>query len=159
MSPHDSMISVPIPTPLLLKLVDFLREQGSDRDPVETIAMSIEYWIDNASWKQEDLLPEVSSRNKGYRWKALLLPHGTIIRMKYSDEFHYAKVDGDRILYQGRAVSPSKFANTVTGTSRNAWRDIEIRRPGDDQWRLADSLRPRINPPTLDQLDAMLHER
>ena len=144
MSDADSIISVPIPARLFLKLAEFLRDQGSDRDPVKAVADAVDYWIDNASWKQKDLMPEIFDQQKGYRWKALFLPHGTIVRMKYKGEFHYAKVDGDRITFKGQSVSPSEFANGVTGTSRNAWRDIEIRRPGDETWHLADNLRPRL---------------
>jgi hypothetical protein len=152
MDGNTSTISVPMPTRLFVRLIEFLRDQGSDRDPVEAVAGAVDYWIDNVSWKQEDLMPEIFDRQKGYRWKALFLPHGTIMRMKYKGEFHYAKVDGDRIVFQGRPVSPSEFANGLTGTSRNAWRDIEVRRPADERWHLADSLRPRAEPPSLEDL-------
>ena len=137
----ESTISVPITTSQFIGLVDFLREQGSDRDPVSAIEIAIEYWIDNASWKQEDLLPEIFTKDKGYTWKEVFLPHGTSIRMRYKGEYYYAKVEGDRVFFEEQNVSPSGFANRVAGSSRNAWRDLEIRRPADEEWIPADQLR------------------
>lgn len=55
----QSTINVPINTSQFVALVDFLREHGSDRDPVKAIEIAINYWIENASWKQDELLPEI----------------------------------------------------------------------------------------------------
>ena len=139
----NSTISVPIPTSQFIELADFLREQGSDRDPVAVIQNAINYWMENASSKQEDLMPEIFTGNedKGYSWKEIFLPHATSIRMKYKGEYSYAKVDGDNLIYEGKVVSPSEFANKVADSSRNAWRDLEIKRPGDSAWISADHLR------------------
>jgi len=149
----ESTVCVPIPTKRFLMVVDFLREVGSDRDPIETIDMAIDYWVQNASGKREDLLPELfetpPSQEQGYTWsgflkgarKHIFLPHGTRVRMKYRREFHYAKVDGDQIVYQGQSVSPSEFANKVTNSSRNAWRDLWIKKPDMSQWVQATELR------------------
>lgn len=141
----QSRVCIPIPTEVFAGLIDFLREEGSDRDPVKAVEDAIDYWIDNASWKQEDLLPEIFQvpprHQRGYIWKEVFLPHGTRLRMRYKRQDHYAKVEGDEILYQGEPVSPSEFAFRVTKTSRNAWRDIWIKRPDDSKWYLADDLR------------------
>lgn len=137
----QSFIHIPIPTELFVRLSDFLRKEGSDSDPVDTIRVAIEYWMDNASWKQEALLPGVFDQEKGYRWKQVFLPHGSLIRMKYKNRFYYAKVEGDVITYDNKSVSPSELANAITGTSRNAWRDMEIKRPNDAEWFLADFIR------------------
>ena len=141
----NSTISVPIPTASFIELVDFLREVGSDRDPVETVETAIAYWIDNASAKREDLLPETLSappaRQNGYMWKRTFLPHGTRLRMAYQREFKYAQVEGDRVLYGDKSVSPGEFANLVGGGSRSAWRDVWIKRPRDGEWLRASELR------------------
>ena len=142
-SMNESTISIPIPASDFIELVDFLREQGSKRDPVAAVRDAIAYWIDNASWKQEDLLNKAFVKPRGYRWKEVFLPHATLIRMKYKGRYHYAKVDGDAFVFNGMHVSPGEFANRVTSSSRNAWRDLEIRRPGDDEWMPADLLRQR----------------
>ncbi len=143
MPDQQSFLSIPLPTKTFLDLVEFLREHNSPRDPVEMVRTAVEYWLDNAAWKTEDLLPEVIDHEKGFRWKQLYLPHSTLIRMKYRGGFHYAKVVGDKLLHDDQSVSPSEFAHRVTGTARNAWRDLEVRRPGQDEWILADLLRPQ----------------
>ncbi len=144
-------ISVPIRTEVFLDLVDFLREQGSNRDPVATVEVAINYWIENASWKQEDLMPEIfKTESRGYTWKyketSFFLPHNTEIRMRYKEQYHYAKVEGDEIKYQGKPISPATLANTIATTdkglgSRNAWKDLWIKRPWEKEWTLADEFR------------------
>lgn len=62
---------------------------------------------------------------------------GCIIRARY----HYAKVRGDEILYRGKPTTPARLANQITGTRRNAWRDLWIKRPTVDGWIPADVLR------------------
>jgi hypothetical protein len=61
--------------------------------------------------------------------------------MKYKEKNYYAKVDGDLIMYEGKSFSPSELAAFITKTSRNAWRDLYIKRPQDQNWALADDLR------------------
>jgi hypothetical protein len=129
---------------LFVELVDFLRSKGSDRDPVDTVEAAIEYWLNNADWKTEDLMPEIFERPQylGYHWKSILLPPGTQVRMTYKGTTHHASVEGDDFLYEGEKMSPSEFANRVAdGTARNAWRDLWIKRPRDRDFRLADELR------------------
>jgi len=136
-------IGIPVSTGLFLRLYDFLRERGSDRDPVEVISTAIEYWISNADWKASDLMPErATARPLGYHWKPLLLPPATKVRMKYKGKTYYASVIGDAFVYEDESISPSEFANRVAGgTNRNAWRDLWIKRPHDPEFRLADDLR------------------
>ena len=133
-----TQISIPIDTEQFLGLVDFLRSNGDARDPIIAIADALDYWMDNASWKPELLTKSVS---RGYQWKNLFLPDGTEIRMQYKGAYSYAKVENDGIIYNGKPISPSNLANTIAGSSRNAWRDLWIKRPGDADWCLADDLR------------------
>jgi hypothetical protein len=139
-----STISPPIRTERFIELVDFLRERGSDRDPVDVIDAAIEYWMTNAESKMEDLMPEVFEQPKhlGYHWRPLLLPPGTQIRMTYKGRTSHAEIVGDDFIHDGNKLSPSAFANMVAdGTSRNAWRDLWIKRPSDREFQLADDLR------------------
>lgn len=131
-------ISIPVPTELFLKLVDFLRSNNDQREPVIAVLDAIDYWLDNASWKPELL---VQSDTHGYQWKSLFLPEGTQIRMQYKGAYSYAKVEGDEIIFSGKTISPGSLANTIAGNSRNAWRDLWIKRPGDKEWKLADECR------------------
>jgi hypothetical protein len=134
-----STISVPIPTDLFLELADFLRKKGDPRDPVDVAADAINYWLDNANWKPDLLQAEDDGR--GYQWKNLFLPHSTQIRMPYKGQYFYAKVEGDQIIFNDAPISPASLANTIASSSRNAWRDLWIKRPSDQEWRLADDCR------------------
>ena len=131
-------ISVPIPTSVFLEVADFLRSKDDPRDPVDAIHDAIGYWMDNASWKPE-LLSQTDTR--GYQWKNLFMPAGTQIRMQYKGDYFYAKVEGDAITFNGKSISPSNLANTIAGGSRNAWRDLWIKRSEDKEWKLADECR------------------
>lgn len=133
-----TQISVPMDTGLFLTLVDFLRSNGDPRDPVDVVSSAVEYWLDNASWKKELL---TTSSTRGYQWKSLFLPDATEIRMQYKGTYFYAKVEGDEIIYDGKPISPGSLANTIASSSRNAWRDLWIKRPKDSEWRLADECR------------------
>ncbi len=137
----DKQISIPVSTEQFLSLVEFLRSNGDPRDPVDVVSDAIDYWLDNASWKPE-LLSE--SASKGYQWKSLFLPDGTEIRMQYKGAYSYANVEGDELVYGSKPISPSTLANTIAGSSRNAWRDLWVKRPGDADWCLADELRSRM---------------
>lgn len=137
----ESIIAVSIPTKQFLELANFLRSNNDPRDPVNAVSDAIDYWMDNASWKPE-LLSQTDTQ--GYQWKNLFLPAGTQIRMQYKGEYSYAKVEGDAVIFNGKSISPSILANTIAGGSRNAWRDLWVKRPGptgDKEWTLADELR------------------
>ena len=134
-------ISVPISTSTFIGLVDFLREKNSPRDPLEVIEAAIDYWIDNADWKNEILSPV--SMATGYSWKSLFLHSGTALRIRYNSEYHYAKVIGDKLMYDGTSVSPNQFAMMVAGCARDAWRDVWVKRPGDSDFLVANFLRPK----------------
>ncbi|MES3021880.1 MAG: hypothetical protein V4857_09890 [Pseudomonadota bacterium] len=86
------------------------------------------------------------SANSGYQWKALFLPHGTLLRTAFKCKNHHCVVEGEAILYDGRAFSPSGFVNAVGGMRRNAWKCLWIRLPNSGEWKLAETLRSRQRP-------------
>jgi|GEM_PF-1302310 len=135
----------PLLTPRLLQdLVDSLDRTKSTLSPIEAIEMAVRAWMaaaeaDFQSTQGDHLHPQ--SRPGGYQWKSLFLPHGTELRMSTEEGNFYAQVDGDVIVYKGKAVSPRQFTVAAAGEARNAWRDVSIRRPGDDRWRIASHLR------------------
>jgi hypothetical protein len=147
-------VAVPIPTQQFLELSDFLRSKNDRRDPVLAVRDAIDYWLQNADWKPE-LLSQSDTR--GYQWKSLFLPEGTQIRMSYKGTYHYAKVEGDQIIYEGKSISPGSLANTITSSSRNAWRDLWIKRPDDREWKLSDDCREtrEATDKLLGELDAL----
>lgn len=145
----ESQISIPIKTALLLELAEFLEANGSNRDPVEAVSAAIDYWMENASWKPDALMPEIAARHAaGYIWMnvdvPVFLPHGTAIRMRYKDKNYFAMVEQDAIVYEGVSITPSALANKVAGGSRNAWRVLYIQKPGQSTWELADNMRRQI---------------
>ena len=127
-------IGVPVRTDLFLYLSDFLRERNDPRDPVLVVSDAIEYWLANADLKPELLIEESNKISRGYQWKKLFLPHGTNLRMQYKGTNFYAKVEGEEVIYDGRSVSPASMINSISGTSRSAWRDMWFKRPDDKQW-------------------------
>ncbi len=141
---HNSIVSISIPTAKFLKLADFLRVQGSECDPVEAVSYAIDYWVDNLTWKQEDLKLGISTENKGYTWKSLFLPHGTKLRMKYKGQYSYSQIISDELIFDDSVLSPSEFASKVAGSNRNAWRYLELRRRGDNEWINAGRLRQEV---------------
>jgi hypothetical protein len=134
----ETHVSIPVSTDLFLAVADFLREKGDVRDPVAAVTDAIGYWLDNADWKP-DLLRQ--SAGRGYQWKNLFLPDGTEVRMQYKGQYHYAKVQGDQLVYEGEQTTPGSLANSIAGSSRSAWRDLWVKRPVDTEWRRADSCR------------------
>ncbi|MET0322024.1 MAG: hypothetical protein ABW069_14995 [Duganella sp.] len=78
---------------------------------------------------------------RGYQWKSLFLPEGTVLRSWSYSEHNYAEVVGDQIIHKGRAVSPNQFAQSFARTTRNAWTDLFVRRPGDKKYAMACRLR------------------
>lgn len=136
----ETQISIPIPTRLFMDLAEFLKSQGDTRDPVIAVSDAIDYWMDNASSKPE-LLRQAPTSNLGYQWKSLFLAAGTEVRMQYKGEWYYAKVEGDKLVYEDEPITPGRLANTIAGSSRNAWRDLWIKRPGDTEWMLSDDCR------------------
>ena len=143
---YDSYICVPVRTELFVGLVAYLQEAGRADDPVEMIEHAIRALIDSDAAPAEALPPPLPAMpapppGRGYVWKSVFLPHGTQLRMKYRGQIHYALVDGDRLLFQDRPVSPSELARSIAGSNRNAWRDLWVMLPGGRQWVMADALR------------------
>jgi hypothetical protein len=141
-----TFVAIPVPTDEFLALVNFLREEGSSRDPVETVSHAIDYWIKNARKNPNNLSSgKIDTLGRGFTWKhkdnQIFLPHDTEIRMRYKHRYHYAKVEGDEIIYEGKSLSPARLARTITNSSRNAWHDLWIKHPGWKTWKLADEWR------------------
>jgi hypothetical protein len=133
----ENHVSVPIPVSLFVDFHQFAAKQGRAADAVGVIQSVLENWLDMQDWS-ERTFPSAAG---GFRWKTVVLPDTTKIRMRYLGEYHYASIEGDRFIWNGEASSPGQFVNGVTGTSRSAWRDIEVKRPTDPEWIAAHTLR------------------
>ena len=77
----------------------------------------------------------------GYQWKAVFLPQGTRLRACFDGQPWFAMVEGAEIIYDGEAISPSRFTNRWGSGNRNAWKTVWLRFPGSDAWLLADVCR------------------
>ncbi len=134
-----STMSVQVDTDVLLALITHLRRSGGPQDPSDAIAHAINAWLG----AQQGLAPQHGDPDgvRGYQWKSLFLPEGTVLRSWSYGKTNFARVEGNHIMYLGRAVSPNQFAQSFARSTRNAWTDLLIRRPSDKQFRLACRLR------------------
>ena len=83
----------------------------------------------------------------GFQWKQLFLPDGTLLRTVFDGRNHHCRVDGDRLLHDGVATTPSRFANAVGGIHRNAWKVIWVLFPNCTTWKPASMLRAKRRAP------------
>ena len=136
-----STTSLQVDSHTLLKLIEQLRRRGGTQDLNEVITSAIELWLAEQAKLQSGADP---AGVRGYQWKSLFLPEGTTLRSWSYGEHNYARVEGDQIIHDGRPVSPNQFAQSFARTTRNAWTDLYVRRPGDKQFKLACRLRQEL---------------
>jgi len=93
--------------------------------------------------KSRELVKKVGQPDKGFHWKALFLPNGTLMKMHYGDRDFIAEVRHQFIYFNEKSYnSPSLLASQIaSNTSRNAWRDFYIKRPEDKKFMPALYLR------------------
>lgn len=129
----DSFVAVPISTSLYAALLR--------RFPDRVSAAIEDVVSDFLERTEEDVT--LSSGTAGIYWEALFLPNGTLIRTKYFGEYKTASIEEEFIVWNGeRYPSMAQLTNKMRGdTSNNAWRELEIKRPGDKQWIPAQALR------------------
>lgn len=84
-------------------------------------------------------LEDTSAR--GYQWKQVFLPDGTVLRASFGRQPYFAVVEGSEIKYGEFSLSPSAFANLQGSGNRNAWKAVWLRFPGFKDWVLADECR------------------
>lgn len=139
----NSFVSIPVPTALFLDLTGLLSEISAQKDPVEVIEEAISYWMDNASWKGEDMgdTQRFSEKEAGYMWKSIFLPDSTQVEVRYKGKVYSAIIREQALHYNGKSTTPAQLVNAVSGTSLNAWLYVWVKRPGDKSWILADNLR------------------
>jgi hypothetical protein len=123
-----------------LALKNVLKSTNSPLSEADVVELALQQWIEQAVCANPDAAAKAA---RGYQWKSLFLPEGTLLRMQYKGEYYTADVRGNSISYQGRKLSPRQFVMHLTGSVRNAWRELWIRCPGDVRWHLAD-VRRRI---------------
>jgi hypothetical protein len=136
-----STTTLQVDTDVLLKLVRQLHIRGGAQDLSEAVTSAIELWLAEQARLQAGADP---ASVRGYQWKTLFLPEGTVLRSWSYGENNHARVEGDQIVHDGRSVSPNEFAQSFARSTRNAWTDLYIRRPADKQFMLASRLRREL---------------
>ncbi|MBA5688329.1 hypothetical protein [Rugamonas apoptosis] len=135
----ESTVSLPLHSSTLSRLVAHLRQgNGGPQDLAAAVTDAVNSWICAREVRQQGADADCV---RGYQWKSLFLPEGTVLRSWSYGEHNYARVEGDHIIHRGRTVSPNQFAQSFARTTRNAWTDLYIRRPGDERFYLACRLR------------------
>ena len=80
-------------------------------------------------------------------------PNGTKCRFRYKDNTYYGMIVNGKINVAGFG-SYKSFSNAsvnITGTSRNGWRDWELKLPNSDDWILADRWRSSLRSENIDE--------
>lgn len=131
-------VTVQLPPASLLRLVEWQRREGGAHDLSEALNSALDFWLDAKTALPPGADP---AQPRGYQWKSLFLPEGTVLRSWSYGDHNYARVEGDKIMHEGRSVSPNEFARLFARTARNAWFDLSVRRPGDKRFTMASVLR------------------
>jgi len=122
--------------------VDHSVESFLERTEGDPDIWSSEYIKKLADAEDEALREKYGDPERGYQWQTVFLPNGTQVRMTYGAHDSYAEVRHAGFCFGEERMSPSQFARRVANnTTRNAWRDLYIKFPGEGSWKLADSLR------------------
>lgn len=131
-----SHTALAVSTSTLHRLLDHLRREGKGVTPEEAVEAAIALWLER---EREE--PGGETIAGGYQWKSLFLPDGTKLTVigKYSGG--YARVIGDKLIFQGLPTSPNQFVLAVGGYVRNAWSDVIVHLPDGSRPKLAAVLR------------------
>ena len=139
---------IPISADLYSELEAWSRQEGGDGGPGAVAAIADhQLWSFLERMNEGDVDPEPAGRS--YHWQdrdsfnVLELPHGSEIRTQYYGEWKTAAVEDGRLMWEGKAYpSPSKLCNAMRGsTNNNAWKEFEVKRPSDSQFRRANLFR------------------
>ena len=132
----DSFVAIPMTPDLYARLAN--RYPGGAAGIVEQVV------VDFLDRTEEDFSALNAQRDfGGVKWDNLTLPNGTQLRTKYYGSYNVAEVENDKVVWDGEEyASVAQAANAMRGnTNNNAWRALEVKRPQDANWHLADRLR------------------
>ncbi len=138
--PHPEA-DIPVSRRILNQLQGASIDTGFEKEEWEIAEMAIDEWV-----RRHDPDALSTPAASGYQWKGLFLPDGTVLRTVFAGKNSHCLVEGDRILFNGKPVSPSGFVNAVGGIRRNAWLCTWVLFPDTNHWALADTLRARRRP-------------
>lgn len=90
-------------------------QTGFEKEDWEIAELAVTEWLARHT---PDVIP--MHKTRGYQWKQLFLPDGTVLRTVYQGKNHHCLVEGDTILYSGKETSLSQFVNVIGGVRRSA---------------------------------------
>jgi hypothetical protein len=137
----DHRMDIPISMEVWQQLLGASADSNYQKEDWKIAAEAIDEWVRRHTPQSIPTQPA-----RGVQWKSQFLPAGTLLRTVFGGKNYHCLVEGDQILYNGKAVSPSGFVNAVGGMRRNAWRCTWILFPDSKDWKLADTLRTRARP-------------
>lgn len=132
-------MAIPVPLRDCEALFDYKERTRCREDLCELAGQAIRSWLKVQTAKEK--AGRRGQATKGYQWKQLFLPNGTVLRVVIEGRNYQATVKRDRIIFDGKAVSPSQFANPTSSSRRNAWNRIWLLFPGAAHWRRASACR------------------
>lgn len=138
-APPEVLTSVPLPISIFMALCEHKSKTGTSQLVEEMAAEAVRDWL--AAQEQRVRRAHAPAAMAGYQWKDVFLPHGTVLRAVMEGRSVHATVEGDTIVFNGQAVSPSRFVNTDGRTVRNAWTVVWLLFPQQSTWRRADDCR------------------
>jgi hypothetical protein len=133
-------MSLPISLEIHQQLLAASIERGFEQETWEIGATAIREWM--VRNHPDSFAMQAAA---GYQWKHLFLPNGTLLRTILNGKNYHCLVEDDQLRYNGKAVSPSGFANAVGGVRRNAWKVVWVLFPNSSTWKLAGTLRRKKN--------------
>ena len=75
-----------------------LRARGDRRFLNAIVDEALKAWLQQAACADP---ATTQAAARGYLWKSLFLPEGTLLRCRYRGDTYVAQVEGDDIVYQG----------------------------------------------------------
>jgi len=115
------------------RIADFVYETSGDPD-IWSDEHAEEWWDEETA---EELI-RVGPPDEGFVWNNdLVLHNGTKIKMTYKKQDYFAEIlHGKFMADNGKTpMTPSSWAcRNANNTSRNAWRDLYIQTPDDDEF-------------------------
>ena len=136
--PNETMLYIPMRESLFNALVLHFSKPGRPASGMDEVVDSVvSDFLDRVS-EDDEFSP---AAQRGFYWQNVFLPNGTELRMTISAKQHFAVIEHDEVRYEGQSFTPASWANHIAGHSRNAWRDIYIKRPTDKDWVFANTLR------------------
>jgi hypothetical protein len=135
MNEHTAVQIHPVTRRALLQM---LQSTADKRSIEQVVDAALKAWLAAATVADP---AAGAAATRGFQWKSLFLPEGTLLRACVRGQYIVATVVGDHIVFQGRHYSPRQLVLHITGQLRNAWLALWIRCPGDARWHLADTRR------------------